>query len=155
MKPLRKTLYYFLFYVSSTLFVYFCFSAAMSVRAATEPSSLTADILGKCVFLPFLYCSFSLVVALLSQSKFIKREDKTETMIYACFNIVFFLLILTLSIVLFVLGKRDSCLPITITAITLLSFSGIEIGYSVYMLLKLRKIEDPTMMISKDEAQKK
>ncbi len=155
MTSLRKILHYFLFYVASTLFVYFFFIAAMSLRSISDFSSLTLDFLGKRVFLPLLYSSFSIVVATLSQSCFLKREEKTETLIYACFNTIFFLLVLTLSILLFVLGKRDDSLPLTVSAIALLSFSGIEIAYSAFMLISLKKTENPVMPIDGEKREEK
>ncbi len=155
MKPLQKILHYFLFYVASTLFVYFFFSAAMSVRNISEISSLNAEYLGKHVFLPFLYCSFSLSLALCTQCRSLKKEDKTETMIYACFNIVFFLLVITLSILLFVLGKRDASLPLTVAAIAFLSFGGAEICLSAYMLFGLKKTENPIMPKENKEEREK
>lgn len=151
MKPLRKALFYFLFYVASTLFVYFFFTAAMNIRNVSDPSSITSEFLGKCVFLPFLYCSFSLTLAVFLQSKCLVKEDKTETMIYACFNIVFFLLVGSLSIILFVLGNRDNCLALNVAAIAFLSFAILEIGYSVYLLLGLKKAENPIMPIEENE----
>ncbi len=154
MRYVKKILHYFLFYVASTLFVYFLFNAAMSLPTG-DTLNLTLDFLGKKVFLPFLYCSFCLVLAILCQIKFLKKEDRTETMIYSCFNIIFFLLVISLGIALFVLGKRKASLPLTITATAFLSFGGLELVYSIYSLITLNKIEDPIMTIEEKETGEK
>ncbi len=139
MKITKKLLWYFLFYVASTLFVFFLFRAGMALINCEDLSKISSNFIGEAIFLPFLYSSLSLVIMVVTQTKLLTHEEKQEEFIYGCFNLVFSMIENTLGIILFVLANQKASLPLCITALMITGLGIIETMYSVYLLIDQSK----------------
>ncbi len=142
MKTINKLLWYFLYYASSTLFVYFVFHAGMGF-INLDPSNLTIDYVGKNAFLPFLYSSLLLVIMTVTQTRILKQNEKREEFIYGCFNLIFSLLETALGIILLSLGASKNSLPLNVSASMILGLGIIELGYSIFLLIgQAKRVEE-------------
>ncbi len=142
MKTINKLLWYFLYYTSSTLFVYFLFHAGMKF-VNLDASILTVTYVGEYAFLPFLYVSLLLVIMAITQTRILKQNEKREEFIYGCFNLIFSLLESALGIILFSLGAMKYSLPLNVSASMILGLGIIELGYSIFLLIdQTKKVEE-------------
>lgn len=139
MKITKKLLWYFLFYIASTLFVFFLFRAGMAPINCEDLSKISSNFIGKEIFLPFLYSSLSLVIMVVTQTKLLTHEEKQEEFIYGCFNLLFSMMENTLGIILFALANQKASLPLLITALMIAGLGVIETAYSVYLLIDQSK----------------
>ncbi len=142
MKTINKLLWYFLYYTSSTLFVYFLFHAGMKF-INLDVSILTITYVGEYAFLPFLYASLLLVIMAITQTRILKQNEKREEFIYGCFNLMFSLLESALGIILLNLGITKHSLPLNVSASMILGLGIIELGYSIFLLVdQTKKVEE-------------
>lgn len=133
---LKKLLWYIVFYVSSSLFMYFTFN--MGFFFLNNPfDKITNDTFGRGFVLPCLFAFLLLVVIVILQTKVLsKQDDKKEGFIYGCFNLIFALLEMTLGILLLVLAGRKECNALILSGLLILILGVIELGYAIYLLAK-------------------
>lgn len=133
MSTIKKLLWYFLLYISSTLFVYSVFHGGMFFYNHQNLSELTMDSIGYNGILPFVYGMLLLLLIGFIQVKTIAPEGEQETNIYAVFNLLFSLLEIVLGII--TLCIPNNVMPTQISGSVLLVFGVGELAYSIYLLI--------------------
>lgn len=133
MSIIKKLLWYFLLYVSSTLFVYSVFHGGMFFYNHQDLNELTMDSIGYNGVLPYVYGMLLLLLIGFIQSKTITPEGEQETNIYAGFNLLFSLIEIALGII--TLCIPNNVMPTQISGGVLLAFGVGELTYSIYLFI--------------------
>lgn len=133
MSTIKKLLWYFLLYISSTLFIYSVFRGGMFFYNHQDLSQLTMDSIGYNGILPYIYGMMLMLLIGFIQSKTITPESEQETNIYAGFNTLFSLIEITLGIIMLCIPK--SVMPVQISGGVLIVFGVGELAYSLYLFI--------------------
>lgn len=133
MSIIKKLLWYFLLYVSSTLFVYSIFHGGMFFYNHQDLSELTMDSIGYNGILPYVYGMLLLLLISFIQSKTIAPESEQETNVYAGFNILFSMIEIALGII--TLCIPNNVMPTQISGSVILGLGISELAYSIYLLI--------------------
>lgn len=133
MSTIKKLLWYFLLYISSTLFIYSVFHGGMFFYNHQDLSQLTMDSIGYNGILPYVYGMMLMLLIGFIQSKTITPESEQETNIYAGFNALFSLIEITLGIIMLCVPKI--VMPVQISGSVLIVFGTGELAYSLYLFI--------------------
>lgn len=133
MSTIKKLLWYFLLYISSTLFIYSVFHGGMFFYNHQDLSQLTMDSIGYNGILPYVYGMMLMLLIGFIQSKTITPESEQETNIYAGFNMLFSLIEITLGIIMLCVPKI--VMPVQISGSVLIVFGAGELAYSLYLFI--------------------
>lgn len=133
MSTIKKLLWYFLLYISSTLFIYSVFHGGMFFYNHQDLNQLTMDSIGYNGILPYVYGMMLMLLIGFIQSKTITPESEQETNIYAGFNTLFSLIEITLGIIMLCIPK--SVMPAQISGGVLIVFGVGELAYSLCLFI--------------------
>lgn len=148
LKILRRIAYYLLFIVASTLFYKEVLSFAFFPYTETW-ETFSFGLLFKDVFLPFLYASLSLGIALVAQFLLIGKPKKVETTIYPWTLMVYFGIGAVAAIIILAIGlvkipsepvNKNPFFLVTSIIIALL-FTLSEVLWGFLCFLKNKKAE--------------
>jgi hypothetical protein len=129
---LKKTVYYFLLAVASTMFFYFSIRASLYFySSANDPNALNENGLLMGIYLPSLLALLSLAVALLDQLRVLVINDANEKRLYGIALIVYFGILFLAMVVLLVYEARNNALIGMVSLIPLFLFSLVEIAYGI------------------------
>lgn len=140
MKSILKAAGYLFTYTSATILVYNIFLAGIFFKTNSNLSALTLPEIEKGVYIPMIFAFLSLAILLLSQTRLIKNESASEKLIYGCFNIVFFVVVLALGIIMVVLGLTKEAEIFSVCGLPVLFLAIIEIGYGIIQLIQQNKM---------------
>ena len=137
---LKKTVYYFLLAVASTMFFYFSIRSSLyfySCKGATAPLSESNLLLG--IYLPSILALLSLAVALLDQLRILHINDANEKRLYGIALIVYFGVTFLAMVALLVYEARNNASIGMVCLIPLFLFSALEIAYGIYKTVEGNK----------------
>jgi hypothetical protein len=154
MNFIKKATGYLLTYASATIFGYEIFNAGIYFYLPGEDKVASSSLING-VYLPIIYACFGLAVLIFAQTKWVKVTDKTERLIYGVFNIVFFLLILSLAIIMTSYSVTKNAPIFGISSILLYVVSIIEVGYGAYQTIMSSKMKDEKEEITPKETEEK
>lgn len=140
----KKVGFYTIFFVASTLFIYFTLSAALypySDKLDSLPfGTPVSDKIATGIMLPFVIAILSLIIMGLFQFLLIKPESATEKRIFALVLIIFFALGLAMSVLVLVGAVKDSALGAILGVVPPAALSIAEITLGVIHLLEANKL---------------
>jgi hypothetical protein len=137
---LKKTVYYFLLAVASTMFCYFAIRSSLyfyASKGSTDALSESNILLG--IYLPSILSLLSLAVALLDQLRVLHVNDANEKRLYGIALIVYFGVMFLALIALLVYEARNNASIGMVCLIPLFLFSALEIAYGIYQAIEGNK----------------
>jgi uncharacterized membrane protein len=137
---LKKTVYYFLLAVASTMFFYFSIRSSLyfySSKGSNDALSEANILIG--IYLPSLLALLSLAVALLDQLRVLHIKDANEKRLYGIALIVYFGVMFLAMIALLVYEARNNASIGMVCLIPLFLFSLLEIAYGIYKTVEGNK----------------
>jgi hypothetical protein len=137
---LKKTVYYFLLAVASTMFFYFSIRASLysySSKGTADALSESGLLLG--IYLPSILALLSLAVALLDQLRILHITNANEKRLYGIALIVYFGILFLAMILVLVYEARNNASIGMVCLIPLFLYSSLEVAYGIYKTIEGNK----------------